>query len=183
MPPCLFTLLDLREAGGGATNTNLVRTAQRCQRHSRVSSPSSALSLSFVSLVMVTLKVDGMMCSHCTGHVHEVLASVDGVETVTVDLDSGTATVDGSVDAGVLVAAVIAARPDSNCTPVVSSTVTLSVEGMMCGHWCVHFSHCISPGVFLWPFSPSSTLPLHPRLSRLNAFLDVHARSQHRDRR
>ncbi len=39
-----------------------------------------------------TLKVEGMTCQHCVMHVTKALESVDGVSDVSVDLDSGSAT-------------------------------------------------------------------------------------------
>ena len=35
-----------------------------------------------------TMKIEGMMCSHCTGRVSEALNAIDGV-TATVSLDDG----------------------------------------------------------------------------------------------
>lgn len=42
-----------------------------------------------------TMKIEGMMCSHCTGRVQKALEALEGVSSVTVDLESGTATVEG----------------------------------------------------------------------------------------
>ena len=41
-------------------------------------------------------KVDGMMCNHCRANVESAIKSVDGVTDVSVDLASGTASVQGS---------------------------------------------------------------------------------------
>ncbi len=41
------------------------------------------------------LKIEGMMCAHCTGRVQKALEQTAGVVSVTVDLESGTATVKG----------------------------------------------------------------------------------------
>jgi len=41
-------------------------------------------------------KVDGMMCNHCRANVENAIKSVEGVTDVTVDLASGTASVQGS---------------------------------------------------------------------------------------
>ncbi len=54
----------------------------------------------------VEIKVSGMSCQHCVRAVTESLTSVSGVERVEVDLASGLATVEGSADAGALIAAV-----------------------------------------------------------------------------
>lgn len=51
-------------------------------------------------------KVTGMMCNHCKAHVENAIRSVNGVESVSVDLASGTATVEGSADAKAIIAAV-----------------------------------------------------------------------------
>ena len=40
-----------------------------------------------------TFSVTGMACAHCRRAVTEQIAAVDGVNTVAVDLDSGTVTV------------------------------------------------------------------------------------------
>ncbi len=40
-----------------------------------------------------TLKVEGMMCQHCVKHVSEALSAVEGVESVEVSLEAGTAVV------------------------------------------------------------------------------------------
>ena len=39
------------------------------------------------------LKIAGMSCGHCTGTVRKALQAVAGVDSVNVDLDSGTASV------------------------------------------------------------------------------------------
>ncbi len=59
---------------------------------------------------MIDLKVEGMTCRHCVDAVAKALAAVPGVDEVCkVDLEKGTARVDGSADADALVAAVAAA--------------------------------------------------------------------------
>ena len=55
------------------------------------------------------LKVEGMMCKHCQAHVEKALTAVPGVETVTVDLEAGTAAVTGTADLAALTAAVVEA--------------------------------------------------------------------------
>ena len=39
------------------------------------------------------LKIEGMMCGHCQKHVEEALSAMDGVMSVTVDLEGKKATV------------------------------------------------------------------------------------------
>ena len=54
-----------------------------------------------------TLKVEGMMCMHCSGRVQKALEGVAGVKSVVVDLDKKTATVTGdTLDDAALRAAV-----------------------------------------------------------------------------
>lgn len=43
----------------------------------------------------MTLNVQGMTCHNCVRHVREALESVEGASNVTVDLETGVATVDG----------------------------------------------------------------------------------------
>jgi len=79
-----------------------------------------------------TLLVRGMSCGHCVANIDRALRAVDGVDSVTVDLDSGAATVRGAASAAALVAAVEAAGFDAE---VVSQAVTsLRVGGMTCGN-------------------------------------------------
>ena len=52
------------------------------------------------------LKVNGMSCSHCSGRVQKALQAVSGVTKAEVDLQSGTATVEGEFDVNAAVAAV-----------------------------------------------------------------------------
>ena len=65
------------------------------------------------------LKIEGMMCSHCTGRVQKVLEGVEGVSLVEMDLAAGTATVtlSGDVADTVLMETVKAAGYDPiSCT-------------------------------------------------------------------
>ena len=54
-------------------------------------------------MTTVVINIEGMMCGHCTARVEKALKEVPGVETVTVELKPGRATVTGSADAAVLV--------------------------------------------------------------------------------
>ena len=45
---------------------------------------------------MPTIKVDGMTCQHCVAAVTKALESIDGIASVRVDLDAGTAAYDES---------------------------------------------------------------------------------------
>lgn len=53
----------------------------------------------------ITLKVTGMSCGACVRHVSEALQTLAGVESVSVDLASGSARVQGSTDSASLIAA------------------------------------------------------------------------------
>lgn len=53
----------------------------------------------------MTLNVQGMTCHNCVRHVREALESIEGASDVTVDLESGTATVSG-VSAEAAIAAI-----------------------------------------------------------------------------
>lgn len=56
---------------------------------------------------MLKLKVDGMNCGHCVKSVTEALSGVAGVsKVVEVSLERGEAVIEGSADAGSLIAAV-----------------------------------------------------------------------------
>ena len=52
------------------------------------------------------LTVSGMTCGHCEKAVEGALKGVPGVQTVRVDLQGGTATVQGEADPQALMAAV-----------------------------------------------------------------------------
>ena len=54
-------------------------------------------------------KIKGMSCSHCKANVEKAITAVEGVESVSVDLASGTADVQGDVEAQKIVEAVTAA--------------------------------------------------------------------------
>lgn len=55
---------------------------------------------------MTELSISGMTCDHCQRAVKSALESVKGVQNVSVDLNAGTAQVDGEADLNALVAAV-----------------------------------------------------------------------------
>ena len=57
--------------------------------------------------LMKTFLVTGMTCANCVRHVTQAVTSVAGVESVTVDLEAGTATVQGNPDASVVIAAIV----------------------------------------------------------------------------
>lgn len=43
------------------------------------------------------ITIEGMMCQHCVQHVTDALEDLDGVNSVQVDLENGTAIVNGTV--------------------------------------------------------------------------------------
>ena len=57
---------------------------------------------------MKSIQIKGMSCQHCVMAVTKALGAVDGIENVSVDLASGTATFDEvkPVDTSVVAAAV-----------------------------------------------------------------------------
>lgn len=52
-----------------------------------------------------TIKIEGMMCAHCSGRVEQALNALPGV-TATVNLEAGTASVQGDVSDEILTKAV-----------------------------------------------------------------------------
>ena len=52
-----------------------------------------------------TMKIEGMMCAHCSGRVEKALNELPGV-TATVNLEAGTATVQGEASNETLTKAV-----------------------------------------------------------------------------
>lgn len=63
---------------------------------------------------MTTITVEGMSCEHCEQSVEEALRGVDGAESVEVDRESESATVEGDADPAALVAAVNDAGYDAS---------------------------------------------------------------------
>lgn len=55
---------------------------------------------------MIKLKIDGMNCGHCKAAVEEALQTVTGVDSFTVDLPQGEATIEGNANPAALIAAV-----------------------------------------------------------------------------
>ena len=78
----------------------------------------------------VTLVVEGMMCGNCEAKVRGALEEVDGVSRADVVWEAGTAVVYGSAPAAVIIDAV----EDMGKDAALLRTVSLAVEGMMCGN-------------------------------------------------
>ena len=55
-----------------------------------------------------TMKIEGMMCMHCSGRVQKALEAIDGVESAAVSHETGTAvlTLCGELDEAAVKAAV-----------------------------------------------------------------------------
>lgn len=51
-------------------------------------------------------EIAGMTCGHCKAAVEQEVGALEAVSAVTVDVDAGTATVDGTVDEAAVRAAV-----------------------------------------------------------------------------
>ncbi|MCE5394343.1 MAG: heavy-metal-associated domain-containing protein [Acidithiobacillus sp.] len=57
-------------------------------------------------MTQIILKITGMTCQHCVQAVNQALRSVPGVEQVEVNLDTGTAVIQGTAERDRLIAAV-----------------------------------------------------------------------------
>ena len=55
---------------------------------------------------MTTLNITGMTCGHCKKAVEEALTKVQGVESVNVNLEQASASIQGSADLSALISAV-----------------------------------------------------------------------------
>ena len=110
---------------------------------------------------VITVRVGGMSCGHCSAQVEKVLAALDGVLAATVDLEAELATVIGTASTAAVVEAVeatgktaVVVEPGSAPEPrgalaaaakeeampsrmrkaLGKTTTTLSVGGMSCDH-------------------------------------------------
>lgn len=52
------------------------------------------------------IKIEGMMCQHCVGHVTEALKNINGLSDINVSLEEKCAIVSGNVDPAVIKAAI-----------------------------------------------------------------------------
>ncbi|MDE6157990.1 MAG: cation transporter, partial [Muribaculaceae bacterium] len=68
----------------------LVYTAVKGHRHSHKHNIDTAMTQTF--------KIEGMACAHCKATVEKAVAAVDGVTSVTVSLQDGTAVAEGNAD-------------------------------------------------------------------------------------
>lgn len=53
-----------------------------------------------------TYAIKGMACQHCRATVEKALSSLEGVESVTVNLSEGSASVEGKVDRAKVIEAI-----------------------------------------------------------------------------
>ncbi len=74
-----------------------------CHDHDHAHERSEALPLTGERGEGLLYKISGMTCNHCKANVERAIRGVEGVEEVTVDLASGTATVTGNHDAEALI--------------------------------------------------------------------------------
>lgn len=51
-----------------------------------------------VTMTTNTFTVSGMTCSHCVNSVEKEIGAIDGVESVAVDLASGSVTVESTIE-------------------------------------------------------------------------------------
>ncbi len=81
----------------------------------------------------VVIRVNGMMCGHCTAAVEAACMKVPGTVSAVASLEEKTVTVTGSADYEALKKAIIAEDYEVVDSPKVE-TVVIRVNGMMCGH-------------------------------------------------
>ncbi len=65
---------------------------------------------------MIKLKITGMTCNHCVQNASRALEGVQGVETVELQLEPGSASITGTADTAQLIAAVKEAGYDAELT-------------------------------------------------------------------
>lgn len=77
----------------------------------------------------ITLQLSGLSCASCVGRAERALASVDGVDKVSVNMANATAQVDGSSD--LPLEALTSALADAGY-PAVETHVSLRIENLTC---------------------------------------------------
>lgn len=81
------------------TNVNKRTTEEQTKRQEEKTNKNETIKTNLKKETeenKMTLKIKGMMCEHCKAHVEEALKRVDGITSVRVDLQNGTAEVEGS---------------------------------------------------------------------------------------
>ena len=86
--------------GGGVVTCTLMQLPGAQEAHGVADLPAEVPP-------RLQLRVGGMSCKHCSSHVQRALLAVSGVDEATVDLETETAHVRGSVAIGDLIAAVV----------------------------------------------------------------------------
>lgn len=85
------------------------------------------------------LYIEGMQCNHCKANAEKAIQQVPGVETVSIDLASGTASLQGSYDVEMVINAVegigfTVNREKSTLQSQPASVHTVLIDGMHCNH-------------------------------------------------
>ncbi|MBQ3192723.1 MAG: heavy metal translocating P-type ATPase [Oscillospiraceae bacterium] len=81
----------------------------------------------------IVIRVNGMMCSHCTAAVEAACKKVPGTQSASADLEAKTVTVIGTADYEALKQAIIAEDYEVVEAPKAETRV-IRVNGMMCSH-------------------------------------------------
>ena len=81
----------------------------------------------------LVIRVNGMMCSHCTAAVEKACMSVPGTVNAVANLDEKNVTVTGTADYEALKQAIIAEDYEV-VEPDVAAVTVIRVNGMMCSH-------------------------------------------------
>lgn len=81
----------------------------------------------------LVIRVNGMMCGHCTAAVEKACMSVTGTVRAVASLEEKTVTVTGTADYEALKQAIIAEDYEVVDAPK-AETLVIRVNGMMCGH-------------------------------------------------
>lgn len=79
----------------------------------------------------MNLTISGMTCGSCVKHVEKVISSIEGVQSVSVDLAAGTAKVDGTFPNGV--APILAALEEDGYRAQVGTSETGKAKSGSCG--------------------------------------------------
>ncbi len=95
--------------------------------------PAEALVIEEEPLPELVIRVNGMMCSHCTAAVEKACMSVPGTVKAVASLEEKNVTVTGTADYEALKAAIIAEDYEVVEAPK-AQTIVIRVNGMMCSH-------------------------------------------------
>ena len=112
--------------------TGIVETASVCPCPV-AETPVEEVQAEETALPETVIRVNGMMCSHCTASVEKACLSVPGTVKAVADLEQKTVTVTGSADYEALKQAILA--EDYEVVEETAPAVTvIRVNGMMCSH-------------------------------------------------